>query len=969
MTLKKYTISVTEAQYWGEIHNVLVEDSNEDGIPDRKVTCSDYKEHSPTRGTFLLHGNEAQEIANHPHVEWIELDPTEYKDQYPKPEFHIKRWNKNVKVYRDLNGGGQPVTTGPTSAELDRTGWQIPRTGIKTNSDFWGILTGNIAAQSGDASYSLTGKNVDVIIHDSGILASHPEFLDENGVSRVRDVVLDGPYYIDPDFFNAPLDIVWNGPIVNVVGDGSDFFKRELTVNGVRIMGAGTVGGQTAVPDAWLEKVGRMFELFTDPSGPAGVATVGINTTFQRELINTLHGNVGTYHSGFPTIQRVARGAGSDYSTNFLTDEGVVFWNLTNLFDTHVQNDMVWYLNSTGSGYGDGDLDAQEVIEHVFHTLHMHGLPAEDIKLYPFLAPDWADGDLYAAMEEAYDAGKWDPSGYEPSPGAFKTNADAYEVAAKEYLYLLNFCMFEYTELWEGGSLAPEWTDDMRTQLGIQANNPLGYAFFNTWMAPVITKPSLTTIRNIFQDGNTPDQDDPSLAGASGYVVDDNGRTYTRWDGRVGCTTTTAHSWWQNGANRSVGFSTIGTVNVDSGYTATRAIGVGSDGSNSMSSGHGTSCASLVGGKNFGLSFECNLWNMSGIGEPAAMNISIEQNYDLMKLFHVYKPVNPETGRKNPTVINGSWGYNAAFASGDTVSYKYKGSTGTFTGNATAVADSITALKEGIYGSSYFGQYRSWSTSSRSNSTDTAGNEMMDTGVIYVAAAGNSNLYLGIGSTDPHRLNYMSDIYFGTTDPRPDFPAGTVPCSHRDWMNPQGIGFNSTTDPEFHPVICVGAMDEYVLLGTEGYAAQYAERKANYSNNGPGIDVWSPADETLAAGTNGVGGYTDYQRYDDTRFYDNYFNGTSAAAPVASGLIALYIQTNPSATSRDVQKWIREHGSVGVSTLAYADAYPDPSVVQYWTGDFNMRGAERRILYNPFANDTVPRIEGLNLEGVDIKII
>ena len=305
-----------------------------------------------------------------------------------------------------------------------------------------------------------------------------------------------------------------NGPISNVVGDGSDFFKREVTTNGVRIMGAGTVGGQTAVPDAWLEKVGRMFELFTDPTG------AGINQTYQRNLIKNLSGDAGTYHAGFPTIQRVARGAGSDYTPNFLTDEGIVFWNLTNLFDTHVQNDMVWYLNSTGSGYGDGDEDAQEVIEHVFHTLHMHGLPAEDIKLYPYLASDWNTSDLYNAMVEAYDAGKWDPSGYEPSPGAFKTDGDAFEVAAKEYLYLLNFCMFEYTSLWDGGSLAPEWTDDMRTQAGIQANNPLGYAFHNTYIAPVISKPSLTTIRSIFQDGNTPAQDDPSLAGASGYVVD-----------------------------------------------------------------------------------------------------------------------------------------------------------------------------------------------------------------------------------------------------------------------------------------------------------------------------------------------------------------------------------------------------------------------------------------------------------------
>jgi hypothetical protein len=305
-----------------------------------------------------------------------------------------------------------------------------------------------------------------------------------------------------------------NGAISNVTGDGSDFFKREVTTNGVRIMGAGTVGGQTAVPDAWLEKVARMFELFTDPTG------AGINQSYQRALIKTLRGDAGTYHAGLPTIQRVARGAGADYTPNFLTDQGVIDWNLTPLFDTHVQNDMVWYLNSTGSGYGDGDQDAQEVIEHVFHTLHMHGLPADDIKLYEFLAADWQSGDLYAAMEEAYDAGKWDPSGYQANPDDWKTIADAFEVAAKEYLYLLNFCMFEYTDLWDGNSLAPEWSDDMRTQAGILANNPLGYAFHNTYIAPVISKPSLATIRSIFQDGNTPAQDNPALAGASGYVVD-----------------------------------------------------------------------------------------------------------------------------------------------------------------------------------------------------------------------------------------------------------------------------------------------------------------------------------------------------------------------------------------------------------------------------------------------------------------
>ena len=306
-----------------------------------------------------------------------------------------------------------------------------------------------------------------------------------------------------------------NGSIISLTGDGSNFFKKEVTVNGVRIVVAGDVGGQTAVPDTFTEKVARMFELFTDPSGS------GINETFQRNLIKTLSGDSGTYHAGLPTIQRVARGAGSDYTPNFLDDAGILYWNLTNLFDTHVQNDMVWYLNSTGDISGSGDIDAQEVIEHIFHTLHMHGLPADDIKLYSYLASDWQTGDLYLAMEEAYDAGLWDSSGY--GGNSWKTDSDAFEVAAKEYLYLLNFAMFEYTDLWENGSLSPEWDDSMRTQAGILANNPLGYAFHNTYISPTISKPSLATIRSIFQDG---DLGDPTIAGESGYVVTPTG-TYT----------------------------------------------------------------------------------------------------------------------------------------------------------------------------------------------------------------------------------------------------------------------------------------------------------------------------------------------------------------------------------------------------------------------------------------------------------
>ena len=42
--MKKYTLAVTSPEYWSEIHDALIVDSNQDGIPDRQVTCTDNKE-------------------------------------------------------------------------------------------------------------------------------------------------------------------------------------------------------------------------------------------------------------------------------------------------------------------------------------------------------------------------------------------------------------------------------------------------------------------------------------------------------------------------------------------------------------------------------------------------------------------------------------------------------------------------------------------------------------------------------------------------------------------------------------------------------------------------------------------------------------------------------------------------------------------------------------------------------------
>jgi len=244
----------------------------------------------------------------------------------------------------------------------------------------------------------------------------------------------------------------------------------------------------------------------------------------------------------------------------------------------------------------------------------------------------------------------------------------------------------------------------------------------------------------------------------------------------------------------------------------------------------------------------------------------------------------------------------------------------------------------------------------------------MASGVIHVCAAGNDNQRLGIGADDPHRLDYLSDTFYSTTDPRSEFPSGTVPCGHRDWMNPQGIGFDSATD--FHPTICVGAMDDNIDLGYEEYPTYY-------SNNGPGIDVWAPADDTLAAGMKASDGTllssndTIYNRY-NSDFKDQYMNGTSAASPVTAGLVALHLESVPSATSREVKKFLDEQGSAHVGNDLFVTTDPNTGIgtTSYWFNQFNLRGARRRILRDKSASSTIPSITGIagaSVTGISFK--
>ena len=349
------------------------------------------------------------------------------------------------------------------------------------------------------ASYALAASSATITEGESTTIT-----LTTTNVANATNV----PYTIS-GVTSADLD---EGPITSTAikdfeGPGGALFTRELTTNYLRIIAAGAVGGQTAVPDDWLLKTGRMAQLFLNRTGS------NIVTADQDQVRLNLKGGTTSWHPNSQAIQRVARGGGGSYTPNFLADDGSSAWGLYQLYQTTQADDMVWYLNSSSSRPQVGDDDAAEIMEHILHTLCMKGLDNPSMKFDASVEAGWATGPTFLAIQQAVNASKFDPSGYGAN---WATQADHFTVAAKEYLYLLTFGMFEYTSLWDGSSLSPEWTDDMRTPAGIQTNNALGYALFNTYMKPVFDNPSLATIRNMFQNG---DNGDPTAAGANGYVA------------------------------------------------------------------------------------------------------------------------------------------------------------------------------------------------------------------------------------------------------------------------------------------------------------------------------------------------------------------------------------------------------------------------------------------------------------------
>jgi len=854
MSEREYIVTLNVGVDYAAFNAEMIEETGAGDIPNRTVEVTNARPISQRNTHYSLTDEEAVELAQDSRVAGVEIPPDQRDD---------------------LDIGFDAVQTGDFTKTNSDSGvylnWGMRRCATTTND----YNTGNTV--SGDYEYNLDGSGVDVVIHDSGIQSDHPDF-----------IMADTSEYVSSTLAADST----NGAV----------FDREITVHGLKIVVAGAVGGQLAVPDSWPYKIAQTVKLLIDPTDTL------ISLPLQKRLIATLRGDAGTFHAGSPTAQRIGYGGGASYSPNWLLDAGAAQYAGYQAFlDSHMTNDMVWYRNSSAADPTNipSDGEIEEVMEHLFHTIHLFGLPGAtpgSATALNWVATNYGDDswkttELHLAMKEAIDAGKFNPSGYGPN---WNTVAEDAEVAYKEYMYLLNWGMWSMSEFWDGESLAPEWTDDLRTPDGIRVNNPLGWRLFKNYFKPVLSRPSFQRLKSIFQGAGV---GDPMYSASAGVQRVQN------------------IDWYS-----------------ESGVSGTQDANHYRD-----QHGHGTHVAGTAAGKTYGWAKNARIYSikvsgLEGTGDSGT-GIPISDCFDVIKGWHDNKPIDPATGYKRPTIVNMSWGYGSTNTFEPYDGY-YRGTQWTYDNNNSGVATNLATSSQlqnrtglPLWNSYSSGNARVLNT--RITSVDADVQELIDAGIHVCIASGNRNLTIDVsGGPDYDNRYRVYPVEAGASQPGGYiyYCRGSSPFSNDAFM--------------------VGNVDSATNSNDD------LEQRASSSNHGPGVDIYAPGTRIMSAcsNTNEIGGQ-DYNI--DSNYKQANISGTSMASPQVCGVGALALQVNPHMTPAQLKTFLhnqsqsgklREDANYSNWTIADSD-YSSSSSARY------LAGAPDRFLYSPYPGQYKFRIQ------------
>jgi hypothetical protein len=305
----------------------------------------------------------------------------------------------------------------------------------------------------------------------------------------------------------------------------------------------------------------------------------------------------------------------------------------------------------------------------------------------------------------------------------------------------------------------------------------------------------------------------------------------------------------------------------------TGAVVSGSYDYSTVSSNHGTHVAGTAVGNTQGWARDANVYSIEFNYSNSPVSEWDLILFDYLRAFHRNKPINPETGRRNPTVTNHSWGYSYGnIGLSNITSVTYRGITTDI--SALSTADKKIALESrGV--PVPFGTYL-YKMPARVAALDADIQDAISDGVIVVSSAGNSYWQVCRDAGDSDFNNYMT--------------IGGTNFYHAQGSSP-GAANN---------VICVGS------IGSE-----HVEKKANYSNWGSRIDVWAPGTNIISSVYNSSAasefGITLVNDVRNSSYYLGSISGTSMASPQVTGILACLAEQEPDMNQADAIIYVSEY--------------------------------------------------------------
>jgi subtilisin family serine protease len=217
--------------------------------------------------------------------------------------------------------------------------------------------------------------------------------------------------------------------------------------------------------------------------------------------------------------------------------------------------------------------------------------------------------------------------------------------------------------------------------------------------------------------------------------------------------------------------------------------------------------------------------------------------------------------------------------------------------------------------------------------------DAIDEGILYIGAAGNGRWKHDVpGGLDWDNTFEMANRYPGSVTQPYYYMRGTSPTANDTTANG---GYDI-------PNICVGSVDAIQI-----------DQKVQYSDCGPGVDIWAPGTfiiSELPSGTNDPR---------NSSFKIGKFSGTSMASPQVCGVIACALETYPEMTQEQAKAYITAYAKSNQLTASnggptdHQDLQGAPNLFLFYKREREIAGnvfPKFNTKFRPTAGQVWPRV-------------